>query len=190
MKCFSDQTVLFSSLNDTSEVQTSADTQESITDLTKNVASNATEKVAAEIQVSAMDLTKNNVSKATEVVAEIPALDLTKRSDVAKGQQSSESEEPPQLEVRVGPDSSVSEIPRPDQEKVPQSETSPEKIQNLLVKRLPKVREGVPPGMVIDRVIKVTFSAHKFRFHNGLSLGQPDIHLVLSLFLCSFGSDR
>ena len=135
-----------------------------MTDLTKNVALNATEKVAAEIQVLAMDLTKNDVSKATEVVAEIPALDLTKRSDVAKGQQSSESEEPPQLEVRVGPDSSVSEITRPDQEKVPQSETSPEKIQNLLVKRLPKVREGVPPGMVIDRVIKVTFSAHKFRF--------------------------
>ena len=140
-----------------------------MTDLTKNVALNATEKVAAEIQVLAMDLTKNDVSKATEVVAEIPALDLTKRSDVAKGQQSSESEEPPQLEVRVGPDSSVNEIPQPDQEKVRQSKTRPEleidpEIQNLLVKRLPKVREGVPPGMVIDRVIKVTFSAHKFRF--------------------------
>ena len=135
-----------------------------MTDLTRNDASNATEKVAAEIQVSAMDLTKTGVSKATE--AEIPALDLTKRSDV---QHSSESEEPPQLEVRVGPDSSVNEIPQPDQEKVRQSKTRPEleidpEIQNLLVKRLPKVREGVPPGMVIDRVIKVTFSAHKFRF--------------------------
>ena len=130
-----------------------------MTDLTRNVASNA-----AEIQVSAMDLTKTGVSKATE--AEIPALDLTKRSDV---QHSSESEEPPQLEVRVGPDSSVNEIPQPDQEKVRQSKTRPEleidpEIQNLLVKRLPNVREGVPPGMVIDRVIKVTFSAHKFRF--------------------------
>ena len=159
--------VLFSSLNDTSEIEISANTQESMTDLTRNVASNATEKVAAEIQVSAMDLTKTGVSKATE--AEIPALDLTKRSQVTNGQQSSESEEPPQLEVRVGPDSSVNEIPQPDQEKVRQSKTRPEleidpEIQNLLVKRLPKVREGVPPGMVIDRVIKVTFSAHKFRF--------------------------
>ena len=144
-----------------------------MTDLTRNVASNATEKVAAESQVSAMDLTKNGVSKA---MAEIPALDLTKRSDVTNGQQSSESEEPPQLEVRVGPDSSVNEIPQPDQEKVRQSKRSPEleidpEIQNLLVKRLPKVREGVPPGMVIDRVIKVTFSAHKFRF-------QMDCHLA------------
>ena len=151
--------VLFSSLNDTSEIEISANTQESMTDLTRNVASNA-----AEIQVSAMDLTKTGGSKATE--AEIPALDLTKRSDV---QHSSESEEPPQLEVRVGPDSSVNEIPQPDQEKVRQSKTRPEleidpEIQNLLVKRLPNVREGVPPGMVIDRVIKVTFSAHKFRF--------------------------
>ena len=154
--------VLFSSLNDTSEIEISANTQESMTDLTRNVASNA-----AEIQVSAMDLTKTGGSKATE--AEIPALDLTKRSQVTNGQQSSESEEPPQLEVRVGPDSSVNEIPQPDQEKVRQSKTRPEleidpEIQNLLVKRLPNVREGVPPGMVIDRVIKVTFSAHKFRF--------------------------
>ena len=146
-----------------------------MTDLTRNVASNATERVAAEIQVSAMDLTKTGVSKATE--AEIPALDLTKRSsDVTNGQQSSESEEPPQLEVRVGPDSSVNEIPQPDQEKVRQSKRSPEleidpEIQNLLVKRLPKVREGVPPGMVIDRVIKVTFSAFKFRF-------QMDCHMA------------
>ena len=39
-----------------------------MTDLTRNVASNA-----AEIQVSAMDLTKTGVSKATEAVAEFPA---------------------------------------------------------------------------------------------------------------------
>ena len=114
----------------------------------------------------------------------ISALDLAKKSDGAKGQQSSESVEPPQLEVRVNlvrwrPDSgspppTTHEIA--DQEKEPQSETSQEKIPTqelrptllsyhsqvayenlekdvqcqLLVKRLAKVREGVPPGMVID----------------------------------------
>ena len=107
-----------------------------MTDLTKDVASNATEKGAAEIQFSAMDLTKNAVPKATEKAPEIPvsALDLTKESHREKGQQSSECAEPPQLEVRVrthsGSPPSSHEIPNPDLEKEPQpEETSQEKIQ-------------------------------------------------------------
>ena len=162
-----------------------------MTDLAKDVASGVTEEVAADIQVSAMDLTKNAGSKVIDKVGENPisALDLAKKSDGAKGQQSSESVEPPQLEVRVNlvrwrPDSgspppTTHEIA--DQEKEPQSETSQEKITTqelrptllsyhsqvayenlekdvqcqLLVKRLAKVREGVPPGMVIDTIFFV-----------------------------------